>query len=102
MQGNADNSLCSPSQLPHSSPDPSPWKPNNKMADNRESTHIRSRSQEISVRSFPDDRAINQGEGRARDHRVGERDILCGVRERSIERRPRNTCDTYDEVEEVE
>ncbi|XP_062583044.1 trichohyalin-like isoform X2 [Saccostrea cucullata] len=104
IQGHFDESYGSPGRLCHPSPDRdvSHRIPYGTSADETENpvTHSRSRSQEIPLRSIADDREVRS---QGRDRSISsERKIESRVREDSRERRPKNTCNTYAEVEEME
>lgn len=112
MQGNADDSYSSPGRLRHQSPtrESGLQKSYSKMVDsNTESVHVRSRSQEIPVRLLGD-RPLDPDLHQDRQVRSrGQVDSFCEeiemssrVREHSTERRPKNTCNTYAEVEDIE
>lgn len=112
MQGNADDSYSSPGRIRHQSParESGLQKSYGKMTDNSpESAHARSRSQEIPIRLLGDrpmDRDLHQNrQVRSRsqvDSFCEEMETSLRVREQSTERRPKNTCNTYAEVEEIE
>jgi hypothetical protein len=134
IQGNFDESYGSPGRLHHPAPvkDDRLQRPYGSGADNSDTrtTHTRSRSQEVSVRSlagdqanghsFQDDREVrSQGqdqrgvrsqdgdhrevvsEGRSRGNSE-RRETESRIRDYSSERRPKNSCDNYEEVEEME
>lgn len=112
MQGNADDSYSSPGRIRHQSParESGLQKSYGKMTDNSpESAHARSRSQEIPIRLLGDrpmDRDLHpdrQVRSRSQvDSFCEEMETSLRVREQSTERRPKNTCNTYAEVEEIE
>ncbi|XP_061166623.1 protein split ends-like [Saccostrea echinata] len=104
IQGHFDESYGSPGRLHHPSPDrdTSHRTPYGTSADETEIpvTHSRSRSQEIPLRTLAEDREVRS---QGRDRSISsERNTECRVREGSRERRPKNTCNTYAEVEEME
>lgn len=112
MQGNADDSYSSPGRIRHQSParESGLQKSYGKMTDNSpESAHARGRSQEIPIRLLGDrpmDRDLHpdrQVRSRSQvDSFCEEMETSLRVREQSTERRPKNTCNTYAEVEEIE